>query len=233
VDIVTGQVYTPSFKDVMSYCDPKWISDYTYKALLNSQVKYGAVSESALSLQSERSSAGNRGLLVRANITSQGAELLPAYVLAGRPHAAPEAGEYQVQVFGTNGEMLTSVPVRAYSAGEPGETQISAIQALIPLPDTPAGQVRLVKGDRVLAEQPLQTVTMSKVGGMSVEPVENGYRVRWASSGQPALVRYSSDNGATWSILGMDLQGTETTIPTSSLPDQNGTFDVVQAGVWK
>lgn len=233
VDVTTGQVYSPSAKDMMSYCGPKWISDYTYKLLFNNQVKYGAVSTSLLSLQSGGSSVAHRSLLVRANLTGQSAELLPAYVLADGPNEAPEAGEYQIQVIGASGEVLSSVPVRAYSAGEPGEMQISAIQTLIPLPDAPAAQIRLLKGDLLLAEQPLQKATTSKISGVSVEQVENGYRVRWTDSTQPVLVRYSSDNGATWSILEMDLQGTETIIPATSLPAQNGTFDVVQAGVWK
>ena len=30
-DIETLQVYPPNWKDVMTYCSPKWISDYTWK----------------------------------------------------------------------------------------------------------------------------------------------------------------------------------------------------------
>ena len=233
VDLTTGQVYAPTFKDVMSYCGPKWISDYTYKVLYNSQVKYGAVTSSALTVQDQSAGTTGRSLLLRANVNAQGAELLPSYILSGGSSTMPETGEYQVQVLGTSGEILADAPIRAFTAGEPGEGQISAIQAMIPLPDVPVAKVRLLKAGVLLGEQSLQAITMSKVSGMAVEPSGNGFRVRWAASPQPVLVRYSVNQGATWTTLEMDLRGTEITIPPSSLPGQDGTFEVVQAGVWK
>lgn len=233
VDLTTGQVYAPTFKDVMSYCAPKWISDYTYKVLYSSQVKYGAVTSSALTVQSQSAGTTGRSLLLRANVSAQGAELLPSYVLSGGASVPPEAGEYQAQVLGTNGEILADMPVRAFTAGEQTEGQISAIQAMIPLPDVPAAKVRLLKAGVLLAEQPLQSITMSKVSSMTVEPSGDGFRVRWTASPQPILVRYSVNQGATWTTLEVDLHGTEITIPASSLPGQKGTFEVVQAGVWK
>lgn len=231
LDIAAGQVYSPATKDVMSYCYPKWISDYTYKELYNNQIKNGAAAASALSIQDV--SAYHHSLLLRANITGQGAELLPSYILSGSTDEKPAPGEYQVQVLGSTGEVLTQASVRPYTAGEQGEEQISAIQALIPLPDTPAAKIRLLKAGLLLAEQPVQLNTLSKVAGMLVEPVENGYRVRWAASTQPVLLRYSADSGATWTTLEVDLHSTEMTVPVSSLPAPNGTFEVVQAGIWK
>lgn len=233
LDVTTGQVYSPATKDVMSYCTPKWISDYTYKILYASQVKYGALSVSGMTVQGEIAGTARRSLLLRANLTAQGAELLPVYVLSGSQAANPESGDYQVQVLGANGETLAQVPVKAYSAGEPGEAQLSSIQALIPLSDTPAARVRLFKDGVLLAEQSLQTVTMNKVAGMTVSAVSGGFRVRWTATTQPVMLRYTADNGATWTTLEMDFQGSEFTVPAASLPAPNGTFEVVQSGVWK
>ena len=233
LDLTTGQIYPPTFKDVMSYCDPKWISDYTYKALYENQVKNGAVMTSALTVQDQGGGEMGRSLLLRANINAQGAELLPAYILSGRPAAMPEAGEYQAQVVGTGGEILADVPVRAFTAGESEDGQISAIQAMIALPDVPAAKVRLLKDGALLSEQSLRSIATSKAPVMAVEPSGNGFNVRWTASPQPVLVRYSINNGATWTILEIDQHGTEITVPASSLPGQDGAFEVVQAGVWK
>jgi hypothetical protein len=235
LDVSTGAVYNPSsVKDVMSYCNPKWISDYTYRELYTAQVQYGADVAYSMTAQSADAGQPQRSLLVRANVRPDGAELLPAYVLS-LPAAKPAAGgEYSVVVLGQNDEVLAQAPVRAYEAGEKEEIQVSGISAVIPLPDQPVAKVRLLKGDQVLAEQKLAKVHHSTA---SVEPATlksngKGYRVHWTSDQQPAMVRYSADGGKTWTTLGVDVTGSELEVPESALTTASGTFDVIQAGDW-
>jgi hypothetical protein len=228
LDVTTGTLYATSTKDVMSYCDPKWVSDYTYRTLYNSQLKVAA--SAAMTIQSSGGQA-QRGLLVRANITPQKVDLLPAYVLPGQVNRAPEAGEYQLQVLGLQGETLVDLPVKAYQAGDMEEVNLSSINEMIALPDQPAAKVRLLKDGQVLGEQTIEEHMSAMAAGVTAEQSANGVHLRWTGTQKPALVRYSTDGGKSWTTLGVDVTGNEMTV--TGLPDTGISFDVVTAGEWK
>lgn len=230
VDTATGQIYAPSTYDMMSYCNPKWISDYNYKLLLTSQVK--ASNSLALASVDPRVAQAKRQLLVRANLYADRTEMLPVYVLPDPATRNPTAGDYQVQVLGANDEVLTQIPVSAYASGEE-ELPVQTINTLVPLPAEPAMKVRLLKGDVVLAEQTLQTVTTEGEPEISTRAADQGTAVQWTASDQPALLRYSSDGGATWTTLGIDLPGSELAIPATTDLQPDGIYQVIQAGIWK
>ena len=68
LDITSGTLYNPgSFRDMMTYCNPKWISDYTYKTIYQAQVQYSAGAELPLAAPNQRP-AGQRSLLLRAQL---------------------------------------------------------------------------------------------------------------------------------------------------------------------
>ena len=58
-DILSGVAKQSSLRDLMSYCDPSWISDYTYRNLLNFRSTYYPNTGSA-----PGRAASQRGLLV-------------------------------------------------------------------------------------------------------------------------------------------------------------------------
>jgi hypothetical protein len=230
LDVSANRLYSPTTRDVMSYCDPKWISDYTYKKLLASQ---GSVSAAEV-MQADTVDA-SRELLLRASITGSDATLQPVYVLPGGAVNAPAHGDYEVQVLDANGAVITSASVRAKIAQEEAGSSTS-INALIPLPEVEAVKVRLLKGGRILAEQDLQPGTSADLRAERV-PAADGASLRWQGGRQPALVRYSSDGGQTWKMLGMDVTGGELKIHgkelAQTLSDPNVQFEVIPAGTWK
>jgi len=212
-DNSTQVVVSPTAKDIMSYCPSRWISDYVYKRLFAAQSE---VRSGPAYLQNGGEIA-QQGLMVRAQITSSGAELLPAYILPG-PTGAPAAGDYQVEVLGTDGTVIAQVPVSAYTADANVAEQAMGINALVPLPDQPAAGFRLLKDGQVLAEQTLQ-------GGGAFAPEMNG-----SSESQPALVRYSRDGGETWTTLGIDVLGGEL-LNRAANPEPDVIYQVIPAGV--
>lgn len=233
LDVYDSTLYDPSkAKDVMSYCYPKWVSDYTYRELYEAQVATGALTAPSLLW----ADSASRALMVRAELGEVEARLLPSYLIHGQAVAPQEAGsgvgDYSLQLLGPTGEILATVPLPVYEQVIEGDgTQ--AIHALVPIPDQPAAHLRLLQGDQVLAEQSIRVITTDKLNGVLVEPIEDGYRVRWSAIDQPALVRYSSDSGKTWTTLGVDLIGGEMSIRSSDLPAPGGTFDVVLSDTWK
>lgn len=232
LDVYNGTLYTPARnKDIMSYCDPKWVSDYTYKALYQSQSKISAVSELSSTMVTEEDPS-RRSIMVRANISEGAVQLLPAYVLPGQPADAPEPGDYHIQVLGMKDEVLADVAVRALAQEVEG-AELQGIHAMIPMTDVPAARLRLLQGDQVLGEQPIRVITMDLLNGVQVEQDGDGYRVRWSAVEHLALVRYTTDGGKTWTTLGVDQAGGEMQVSADMLPAPGGTFDVVLSDTWK
>jgi hypothetical protein len=94
-------LYPPSFHDIMSYCDDAWISDYTYKGVLNFVATSQPTQASAvLPLQ--------RSMLIWGRIRNGEPYLEPAFVLDAHPAQPTTAGTYQVQGVDKDGVVLFS-----------------------------------------------------------------------------------------------------------------------------
>lgn len=234
IDTLTGTLYAPTTKDFMSYCDPKWISDYTYEKLYNSQMAFAATTTQTTAL-----SISQRGLLVRARVSGGSADLLPAYVLPGAVNNASDAAlpgmaAYTVQMLGADGAVLAEAPVYTYSIETEQGIVPSGINALLPMPDQQVARFRLLKDGQVLAEQAL--VTLGPQTSMSAMPVVTaanaGLSVSWANPGKPSLVRYTADGGKTWTTLGIDLTSSSLQVNSKSI-SADGAFEVIPAGQWK
>jgi len=230
LDVTSGVVYSPgSNRDLMSYCYPRWISDYTYTHLMQSQIQYGASQQATLSspIAGRKS---QRSLLVRAQIDGTGARLLPLYVFHAQQNENPPVGDYQVQLWGTDGKLLSEMAVQANVIDMDG-AQSAGIHALVPLPAQVVASVRLVKDGVTIAERALRNAVST---GTSVEisPAGDKVLVHWDDSTSPALLRYTADGGESWTTLGVDLRGSDFSVSSNSLPVQGGDFEVILADTW-
>jgi hypothetical protein len=92
----------PVLRDLMSYCDPSWISDYTYKAILNFRstfpMKAGAVT----------SAATEPGLLVWGRIEQGRVVLEPGFEVDAPASLPTQGGPHQLTGLGALGESLFS-----------------------------------------------------------------------------------------------------------------------------
>lgn len=247
MDLITGKLYPPdSTKDIMSYCTPKWISDYTYKALYTSQLQKGAAPDMVLSVG--QPSPEQPELLFRAQISADGVSFMPVYMFSGASNPVPATGEYIAQLIGAQGELLSEIPVEAYEiAAETEELEahpIYEIQSLIPLPEETPVRVRLVKNGQILAEQDVNLPNLNLMGVLSgtspavasngIEPAiaktEQGMlELTWDNPDLPALVRYSVDGSRTWTTLGVDVIGGKLVIDPANLPEGDGVFSVISS----
>lgn len=231
LDVVDGKVYTPeSSRDLMSYCTPRWISDYTYKLLMQSQIANGASQSPALLAPSVGSSQ-QRSLLVRARVDEGGASFYPLYVLPERQVESPEPGEYELQMFGANGALLSTVPVMANTISLDGE-ESQAIHTVVPMPEQMVEAVRLVKDGKVLAEQRLASAPSETDSRVEGQPVDEDTFVRWISTGNPVLLRYTLDHGQTWTTLGVDMTENEVVLGRDAFPASGGEFQIIVANTW-
>lgn len=232
LDIYSGTLYAPSSKDVMSYCNPKWISDYTYKVLYNSQLKYGAyVVPSMEGIQSEdgqegSASGSNNTLMIRASIGGASVEMLPTYFFTGQKPTGAAGGAYTVQLIGADETVVAEQPVQATAIELEAEEELEGIHALIPAPDAAVKAVRLLKDGVIIAEQLAQGGLETPV---TVEATTDGYRLQWDGAEIPALIRYSADGGATWTTLGVDVTGGTLDVSGAVIPSADGIFQAIPA----
>jgi hypothetical protein len=219
LDVATLQVKLPVANDVMGYCRDGgfWISSYTYRNFLNNQQVYGQASLQELQQPQEV-------LYIRASLNADDKAILqPIYHLNAVPSSASAAGDYWVQLLDVNGNELARYPVDIKTAEGDGIT-FRMISALVPMPAGIPAQVRLYRGAIVLAERQLQTAP-KLLSGLQLASSTGGLVLNWIGNAQSALVRYTSDNGATWTTLAFDVTTDELTIDPTGLAS-GGYFEV-------
>src|SRR6266545_415770 len=247
VDVGKGTVLNPSTaKDVMSYCEPQWISDYTYNAL------YDVLS---IKTMVTTSAAPSASLLVRGGIDPDGtASLAPVYAIAGVPDAAPNSSRYRMEFLDAAGNVVSSQPVAVSEMEQPHVVALSqgkliqqtnalsvrgmntraprlAINAIVAAPAQAFSSMRLVRADTVLATRALRVAgpAIAAASPSAERQADGTLLLHWSAAGGPALVRYTADNGATWTTLGVDVLGGELNIDPTTLPGGAGYFEITPA----
>lgn len=128
--------------DMMSYCGPEWVSDYTYEGLFRDQVQ-----------RSSRSGPQGEGLLIRATVDGTSLSPLPVMQLNQRFLPVEKAAKQQVQLLDERGQVIGVYPAELYLAEEEG-VSARTLMAFVPLPaNTRVGQVRFLQDGVVIAER--------------------------------------------------------------------------------
>ncbi|MGH7584871.1 MAG: hypothetical protein ACREMH_01355 [Gemmatimonadales bacterium] len=95
-DLDSGDLVTSGVYDVMGYCDPQWISDYTYTGVMGWRAAGGASVASA--------GAPVDGLLVWGRIVDGNVALEPAFQV--RAPASPSAGGWSLELTDESGALI-------------------------------------------------------------------------------------------------------------------------------
>jgi hypothetical protein len=90
--------------DIMSYCTPMWVSDYTYRAVLAFR---GTVAAARSAIVSSEAALPVRVLLVRGTVVDgREVTLAPAFTLDARPSRPEQAGSYRLEGRAADGRVL-------------------------------------------------------------------------------------------------------------------------------
>ena len=207
-------------KDLMSYCSPVWISDYTYLGLYNDQRLHG-LAEAQMTL--------SQVLLIRAKFSHpEEAVLLPVYSLSGIPDEAVEVSDYAIEIFNQAGETINTYPVRLYESGEPDVPSL-AIYAALPQPSQPISKIRLLRSGKVLAERPLNDRPLVQARLQALNPSQVTITLAWERAETPAVVRVSAGPRDQWVTLGVDVLGGSLPVDRSWLAGSELHFEVIPA----
>jgi hypothetical protein len=222
-DTLQNRIWSPDApdftKDVMSYCGPSWFSDYNYEKLYANQVAKGALAQDKLT----------DNLYIRVAFDEAGApHLKPVYTFAGAPTDLPAASPYQIELLDAQGHVVAAYPVAVWEAEEHG-VAAHAIHALLPRPAADLAVLRLTRSGTPLLEQALRPPAVPQTSVL--RPTSAGAELHWSEPDIPALIRYTADEGQTWTTVEFDALGGVMSIDPTQWPADGGAFQVISADI--
>jgi hypothetical protein len=200
-DVITRTVQDIERRDVMSYCGPEWVSDYTYQGVLDFRGSSAAASISG-SVQST--------LVLWGRMENGNPVLEPAFLAETRPALPARDGRYRVEGFDAAGAQLFSL---SFDPEIVGDAELTTRQFAFAIPMSPANAAR-ISSLRLIGEG--REVRMSAAppsGGPAVTAsaaTAEKVNITWNSSQFPMLVVRDPD---TKEILAF-ARGGSTTIRT-------------------
>ena len=241
-DIETSAVYSPTWKDVMTYCLFEWISDFTYEGLRDEMLDEESSALARSRLKAARPSVAQPFLEVYGTIiTSTNAVTLDTFwVTTATWSYTPGAGDYSIRLldagegvladypFTPPADHLEQGPVWQEMTGpeEPGAVDNAVdIDEYVPWV---AGTQRIAiyHGTQELASRSVSAhapvVALTGPANGAVISGE-GIDLSWVGSdgdGDPLTywLEYSTDGGAHWQLMSGELDDSSVTVESEALP---------------
>lgn len=218
------KIIAPRYKDLMSYCSQRWVSDYTYRTISNLlQVQFPSFRAST-----KISVPTSDTLLISGIVSpSHGSGSLDPIVTLNVSAEPMQSGAaaYALQLEDANGQMLAS---HAFDPPRTPEDDPGAPCSFIFALPKPTGmqQIRLVRDGETLdirsssANPPIVNL-LSPIGGETWSG--STATVQWSGSdgdGDPLQysVQYSVNSGATWQTIAVNLSTTTFPVDLDWLP---------------
>lgn len=218
-DIGNRAIYPPTWRDVMTYCNNQWVSDFTYEGIRSRFVAIGAALADAELQQ------GTFALITgRVELANGSGALGEIHVLDGSGAVTPTPGDWSIVLL-NGGTQLASYPFTPAELDDEEDPSRPALFAeMVPWVGGTT-RIELRRGTTVVdqravsASAPTVTVTAPAAGAPPAGPLT----VRWtgADADGDALsysVLFSTNNGATWRSLANGLSATELTVDPAGLP---------------
>jgi len=198
-----------TYKDIMAYCSPVWVSDYTYQNILSFRGGTGGflkvLPEDAP--LAEPVASARECLLVRGLVHADGSvELLPSFRTRALPSALPAEGDYRVACLDAQGAVLFSAPLELLEVGcAPTERERHFLAALpldAPLLDAVAGLSVLRGGLPITARRGLsKAAALAAPAPESRRLAPDQVQLRWDATLHPAALVRDADSGEVIAIL--------------------------------
>jgi hypothetical protein len=199
LDVASQTLKQPTLSDIMGYCDPKWIGDYSYKAVLNYLSPPSPVVMSA-----SGSEVVQPTLLVWGHIRDGQIVLEPAFQVTTRPSLPGGPGSYSIEGRSEDGLTLFRFSFTPDEVADDPRHQKNFAFAM-PLPSAtvaristlrlsgPAGQA--VLSTRVAAASGAQLNTGARADSVEVRRVTGGLGLRWNSRAHPVIMVRDPETG--------------------------------------
>jgi hypothetical protein len=226
IDSLSVYPYT-SYHDVMGYCSPEWVSDYTYEALL-------AWAQAQSDLPDTRQQ--ERAFLVSGSMDSAGeVTLRPVYML-DIPTTPSTGGDHSLELLDDSGAVMAAYPFQPAQADVDRwggtSSRHQGFHLAVPYIEGVAS-IRVRRGSTTLgglepgARAPVLDASTSAFDGSLPSPT-----ITWSAADSDGddlhyMVRASVDGGATWQVIGVDLTKPTVTLNPSDFRGQSVLVEVL------
>ena len=217
----SGAIFDPLISaDLMSYCPDEWISPYTWEGILNRMP--------APLMQSMETQTAAPHIVISGSVREGIASFDPFWI-QDRPAnnaADPGTGPFSLRLLDAAGKVLGERRLEIQEEPIIQNHDIGHFREWLRYPPETAA-IALYKDGRLLLQRQVSPhapqVTLLAPNGGEQWPGSGPYTVRWQATdadGDPltAKVLYSPDNGQTWQVLAVNLDGREVTLDTPYLP---------------
>jgi hypothetical protein len=188
VDVAAPTAVKPSnMGDIMGYCDPKWIGDYTYRGVMNYRIAHPLVVGGTGTVQP--------ALLVWGRIRDGELLLEPAFQINARPRLPSHSGPYSVQGRAADGSTLFNLSFTPNEVAD-GKGNQQHFAFAIPMPPAKAARLaslRLTAPGREIVRQAQasiqpDSVQLRRIGG-------NRVALRWNGTAHPTVMVRDVETG--------------------------------------
>jgi hypothetical protein len=205
LDVAAQTLKPPTSSDVMGYCDPKWIGDYTYKGVLDYLSPATPLVASAAVTQ-----AVQPCLLIWGHIRDGEMVLEPAFQVSTRPRLPERAGSYSVTAAAGDGRTLFNLSFTPQVIADLPGGQKNFVFA-VPMSDALASQLTTLRlsgrgreTERRAQPAPLPQVQPSagaKPAAAAIRRLSGGgMGVRWDARAHPMIMVRDAQTGEVLSL---------------------------------
>ncbi len=224
-NIYTQQIYPPTVGDVLSYCPQTWVSGYNYKLILDAikrrQKAWDDRQNNPL-FQAAALDEPQDVLIVHGAVGDDDNVTIGGVVSTEAPATLglPEPGDYVLQVQDAVGAAIASYP---FATGR-AMNQNEVFNVAVPRTDNIRRVVVLKDGvvlDQVAASANAPEITLNSPNGGETFG-RTSIQVDWTASDADGddltvNIEYSTDDGATWSVISTDLTGNSAELDLSKV----------------
>jgi hypothetical protein len=195
-DVRSSALKSPSVPDIMGYCDSPWVSDYTYRRVLD----YRSGNQSSVTVSGQKQAS----LLVWGRIVNGQPVLEPVFQILARPTLPSRPGPYSIEGTAADGARLFGFSFEAVSVAD-GPQSSQHFAFTIPLDQARAARLQSVRlvaaGGRMsargpaLAAAPSSRAAPSASDDIVVQGESRGAVIKWNASAHPMVMVRDPDTG--------------------------------------
>jgi hypothetical protein len=189
-NVVTGQVVPGISYDLMSYCAPTWISDYSYRRLF---------AFAPAGLVAPQSAAARRSVIVSGLIHQGGATLNPVMAVVAPPVLPSAPGPYRLEGRAPDGSTLFALSFAPPQVGDAPALGILPFVFTVPLPDSGVVARVTLTGpgiDTSVAASGRESLLADTVPVTATRIAADQVRLQWSAVRYPMLMVRDAASGA-------------------------------------
>lgn len=214
LDVITLKVKPVTVSDVMGYCPPSWISDYSWTGMMAFQdAATGAAGAG-------ESSAAGEGLLIWGRITPDRVVIEPAFPVQAQPDPLPASGLHRLDLLALDGSVIRTIRFDAAEVSDlPGGAERHFAFVLPPGSDRGLAGFAIRSGNlRATRDAP---PSRGEDPELLLTRVNSGQaELRWNASRYPMVLVRDSRTGAVVSLA----RGGSVRIPAGGISEFGLTF---------